>query len=217
MNFFLQPLTLLTFFPLLGVLVLLFIPSDKKNALRWTALGATLITFFISLWVLKQFNPTNVRLQLVGTGLQVVGAHELGHQWFPMQVGNDEQRYAWMDEGLTRFNQSDATNAYFPGMDRFAYSLSRYLDLVRAGDEVEVMRHGDQFPVTTEAYSIQTYEKTSMALRALRAVLGEQLHRVQVASLEGPVERQRGVGRRRVDRRRAELRRARGRGRSPKP
>ena len=52
MNFFLQPLTLLTFFPLLGVLVLLFIPSDRKNALRWIALITTLITFLLSLWVL---------------------------------------------------------------------------------------------------------------------------------------------------------------------
>ena len=31
MNFFTQPLTLVTFFPLLGVLVLLFLPSEKKN------------------------------------------------------------------------------------------------------------------------------------------------------------------------------------------
>ena len=38
MNFFLQPLTLLTFFPLVGVLILLFIPSDRKSALRWVAL-----------------------------------------------------------------------------------------------------------------------------------------------------------------------------------
>jgi NADH-quinone oxidoreductase subunit M len=65
MNFFLQPLTLLTFFPLLGVLVLLFIPSDKKNALRWTALVTSLITFGISIWVLTQFSASNVNLQLV--------------------------------------------------------------------------------------------------------------------------------------------------------
>ncbi|MGA7192974.1 MAG: NADH-quinone oxidoreductase subunit M [Anaerolineales bacterium] len=56
MEFILQPLTLLTFFPLVGVLVLLFIPSDKKNILRWTALVTTLITFVISLWVLSLFN-----------------------------------------------------------------------------------------------------------------------------------------------------------------
>ncbi|MBK9924018.1 MAG: NADH-quinone oxidoreductase subunit M [Anaerolineales bacterium] len=65
MNFFLQPLTLLTFFPLVGVLVLFFIPSDRKSALRWTALGATLVTFAISLWVLTQFNASDVELQLV--------------------------------------------------------------------------------------------------------------------------------------------------------
>jgi NADH-quinone oxidoreductase subunit M len=65
MNFFLQPLTLLTFFPLLGVLVLLFIPSDRKNALRWVALITTLITFLLSLWVLRMFNPGDPDLQLV--------------------------------------------------------------------------------------------------------------------------------------------------------
>ena len=65
MEFLLQPLTLLTFFPLLGVLILFFIPSDNKNALRWTALGVTLATFGISLWVLTMFNASNPSLQLV--------------------------------------------------------------------------------------------------------------------------------------------------------
>ena len=64
MNFFLQPLTLLTFFPLVGVLVLLFIPSDRKNVLRWVALGASLVTFGISIWVLTQFKVADVNLQL---------------------------------------------------------------------------------------------------------------------------------------------------------
>ena len=64
MNFFLQPLTLLTFFPLVGVLVLLFIPSDRKNVLRWVALGASLVTFGISIWVLTQFKAADVNLQL---------------------------------------------------------------------------------------------------------------------------------------------------------
>jgi len=65
MEFLLQPLTLLTFFPLLGILVLLFIPSDNKNALRWTTLGTTLVTFIISIWVLTMFNASNPSLQLV--------------------------------------------------------------------------------------------------------------------------------------------------------
>jgi NADH-quinone oxidoreductase subunit M len=65
MEFALQPLTLLTFFPLLGVLVLLFIPGSRKNALRWVALVTTLITFGLSLWVLGMFDASNANLQLV--------------------------------------------------------------------------------------------------------------------------------------------------------
>jgi NADH-quinone oxidoreductase subunit M len=64
MNFFLQPLTLLTFFPLVGILILLFIPSDRKNTLRWVTLGTTIVTFLLSLWVLSMFDPSNPNLQL---------------------------------------------------------------------------------------------------------------------------------------------------------
>jgi NADH-quinone oxidoreductase subunit M len=65
MEFLLQPLTLLIFFPLVGILILFFIPSDRKDALRWTALIVSLITFGLSLWVLTMFNASNPNLQLV--------------------------------------------------------------------------------------------------------------------------------------------------------
>jgi NADH-quinone oxidoreductase subunit M len=65
MNFLLQPLTLVTFFPLLGVLVLLFLKPEQKNAARWTALVASLITFAISIAVLVQFLPKDPALQMV--------------------------------------------------------------------------------------------------------------------------------------------------------
>jgi len=60
MNFLLNPLILVTFFPLLGVLALLFIPADKKNALRWTTLVTTLVTFGLSIWMLVQFRQAEV-------------------------------------------------------------------------------------------------------------------------------------------------------------
>ena len=65
MEFLLQPLTILTFFPLVGVLALLFLPSDNKSLIRWTALGASLLTFGLSLWVLTKFTASNPDLQLV--------------------------------------------------------------------------------------------------------------------------------------------------------
>jgi NADH-quinone oxidoreductase subunit M len=64
MEFLLQPLTLLTFFPLVGVIVILFMNSESKAAIRWTALVTTLITFLLSLWVLAQFKAENPNLQL---------------------------------------------------------------------------------------------------------------------------------------------------------
>jgi NADH-quinone oxidoreductase subunit M len=75
MDFFLQPLTLVTFFPLVGVLVLFFINSERKNALRWTALVTSLLTFGISLWVLSLFNASDPNLQLVAKydWIQVAG------------------------------------------------------------------------------------------------------------------------------------------------
>ena len=64
MNFLLNPLILVTFFPLVGVLALLFIPADKKNALRWTALITSLATFGLSIWMLTLFKASNPDLQL---------------------------------------------------------------------------------------------------------------------------------------------------------
>jgi NADH-quinone oxidoreductase subunit M len=47
------------------VLVLLFINNEQKNALRWTAVITSLITFLISLWVLASFDPNQADLQMV--------------------------------------------------------------------------------------------------------------------------------------------------------
>ena len=47
------------------------------------------------------------------TSMFGVTVHELGHMWFPMQVGSDEKRHSWQDEGLTQFNEGNAEKAFF--------------------------------------------------------------------------------------------------------
>jgi NADH-quinone oxidoreductase subunit M len=64
MNFSIYPLVLMTFFPLLGALVLLFLKPEQKNLARWVTLITSVITFVISLTVLVQFDPSNGGIQL---------------------------------------------------------------------------------------------------------------------------------------------------------
>jgi len=65
MNYLLHPLTLVTFFPLVGVLILLFLKEEQRTAARWVALVTSLITFGIALAVLVQFDPQNPDLQML--------------------------------------------------------------------------------------------------------------------------------------------------------
>ncbi|MCK6582565.1 MAG: Fe-S-binding domain-containing protein, partial [Anaerolineales bacterium] len=64
MEFLLQPLTILTFLPLAGVLVLAFIDPGRKNVIRLIALVTSLVTFLVSLWVFSMFDSSNPDLQL---------------------------------------------------------------------------------------------------------------------------------------------------------
>ncbi|HEV2148564.1 MAG TPA: M1 family metallopeptidase [Longimicrobiaceae bacterium] len=111
--------------------------------------------------------------------LYSVTVHEIAHMWFPMQVGSDEKRYTWQDEGLTRFNQAQAMREFFDGYDLETIARDQYLALARrggedVGGEVELMRHGDRYPVETRAYAIASYPKMATNLAMLRALLGEE-------------------------------------------
>ena len=113
--------------------------------------------------------------------LYSVTVHEFAHMWFPMQVGSDERRYAWQDEGLTRFNQAQAMKEYFKGnYDLETIARDQYLALARrggenAGGEVPLMRHGDRYPYGSNAYGIASYAKMATNMVALRALLGDSL------------------------------------------
>jgi hypothetical protein len=50
-----------------------------------------------------------------GSSLWGVTDHEFGHNWFPMIVGSNERKYAWMDEGFNTFINSLSTMAFNNG------------------------------------------------------------------------------------------------------
>ncbi len=107
-------------------------------------------------------------------GMYEVTTHEIGHMWFPMIVGSDEKRFAWMDEGFTQFDQSQSMADFFKGFDDEARNRKNYMDFSSVAGEVELMHHGDRFP-SYNAYGVAAYYKPATVLVALRGVLGRDL------------------------------------------
>jgi len=62
MTMVLNPILLMTFFPLVGAAVILFFKSEQKSAIRWTALITSLVTFGLSLWVLAAYGRQDVSI-----------------------------------------------------------------------------------------------------------------------------------------------------------
>ncbi|MBX6333638.1 MAG: M1 family metallopeptidase [Gemmatimonadaceae bacterium] len=109
--------------------------------------------------------------------------HETGHMWFPMQVGSNETRHPWMDEGLTQFDVAQGMRVLYGearagGRPNDSEQGQRrlYLEAARAGHDAPLMQLGDLFP--QDLYFIMYYDKTAQVLAALRAVVGaDAFHR----------------------------------------
>ncbi len=108
-----------------------------------------------------------------GEPLYSVLAHEFSHEWVPMMVGTKEADYAWMDEGLTTFNESLARMDYFDESAARRRDRQLYLQAARAGVEAPVMRHTD-YVENGFGRGVAAYMKPGTLLHALRAVLGRE-------------------------------------------
>jgi hypothetical protein len=112
-----------------------------------------------------------------GPDLYNVLTHEIGHMWYPMVVGSDERRYAWMDEGFNTFINTFSEEAYWKRDD--AAVRQRERQLVIGLDQMPTAQ-----PILTPANRYRTsenllslaYVKPSIALLTLRnKVLGPQV------------------------------------------
>jgi len=103
-------------------------------------------------------------------------AHEIGHSYFPMMVGSDERRDAWMDEGFNTFidvYESDDFNhgEYGPKRDsEYAPGggnpVDEILPVIEDPDAPAIMSRAD---TVTEKYRHPvTYFKTALGLVLLR-------------------------------------------------
>ncbi|WP_157621114.1 M1 family metallopeptidase [Salisaeta longa] len=108
-------------------------------------------------------------------GLFGVTYHEISHMWFPMIVGTNEKRYAWIDEGTATFNEAEGRADYWEDAQPWDPSEQYYYRFAGAGIEVPSMRHADRYPVDGPARILASYGKPALMLHALRGVLGPEV------------------------------------------
>ncbi|HET6726241.1 MAG TPA: M1 family metallopeptidase [Gammaproteobacteria bacterium] len=118
-----------------------------------------------------------------GMGLFGLTTHEVGHAWFPMIVGSNERRDAWMDEGFNTFVDVLAARAYNHG----EFAPKRDSEFAPGGgnpvDEIQsVLKDPEASPIMMLPDVIPgkyrhpvTYFKTALGLKLLRTqILGPE-------------------------------------------
>lgn len=118
-----------------------------------------------------------------GKSLYGVTAHEIGHTWFPMIVGSDERKYAWMDEGFNTFidiyADDDFNNGEFAPKRDGEYASNggnpaqEFLEYFKEASFPTILTYADQVPGKYRHPS--QYYKPALGLVLLReTILGPE-------------------------------------------
>jgi hypothetical protein len=109
-----------------------------------------------------------------GADLWGVTDHEFGHNWFPMIVGTNERRYAWMDEGFNTFINHYSSNAFNDGeFPSYLNETRRYVNYFISENREGINTYPDV--ANTDNLGMIAYNKPAMGLLMLREyILGAE-------------------------------------------
>jgi hypothetical protein len=92
--------------------------------------------------------------------------HEHGHEWFPMVVGSNERRYAWMDEGFNTYIDAFANERRYPGTNAYSFYVTNWKSIVDSRVDTPLMTPPDR--IDARALGAIGYRKPGAVLLALR-------------------------------------------------
>lgn len=108
-----------------------------------------------------------------GPDLELTVAHEVGHQWWYSQVGNDVQLSSWLDEALASYSQIVYQEEY-GGAAAAERELNgfreRYQRALASGRDAPAQQANSQF---RNNYVLLVYGKAVLFFQALRQQIGD--------------------------------------------
>lgn len=109
-----------------------------------------------------------------GASLWGVTDHEFGHNWFPMIVGTNERRHAWMDEGFNTFINYYSYLAFNEGeYTNNLIQTRRYINQLTNKDREPIATHPDR--TQSNNLGMSAYFKPALGMIMLREyVIGHE-------------------------------------------
>lgn len=112
---------------------------------------------------------------------ELVIAHEIGHQWWPMQTATNEGREPWLDEGLTQYSAArlmESTGRMLslgPSISAPALDFSAYASRPAVRSDLPAWMYGAD-------YAVGAYSKPAVGLITLERVVGTERFRGAMAA-----------------------------------
>ena len=102
--------------------------------------------------------------------LDVIIAHEIGHNWFQGVLATNERAHPWMDEGFNSFYEKKYTRLKYGAQPQWEEVLFR--TKAHFKKDQPIATHSTDFEATN--YLLTSYQKTAQWLSAIEKEMGEQ-------------------------------------------